>query len=705
MKRLRRILLATIVVLAGKKFDLVSAIDGRKNSMKKLLIFIVCTLLIGFYSDFTYAVTLSCEWTAAGDGVNYSDSNNWDIGVVPCNIGTVEFEVNIPNGFSVNVDTLSCEVSELILGTKSKLEVPGNIYTVLDDGDIDNSYVHVDEGGIVTIPVLWYSSTGLWASATWSHTRHWNLFNVSDAGTLLDLSSVVSINAGFNDGDIDDYNIHRITASSGGKIDLSGVETITGPSGLWDHLDFILSGEDSEIDLALLNTLTSTRGYTLFDVTNGGTLYMPSLEDARQVVFDLDAGATVSVDDPDDGNAPPPATYSSTGLWASATWSHTRHWNLFNVSDAGTLLDLSSVVSINAGFNDGDIDDYNIHRITASSGGKIDLSGVETITGPVRGEDRLDFIVTGGLIKLGNLNAVGHTYFTVTGISSVLETAALEGEDEVFPGQIHVFGNLNPEGSTDITVTALESGPETAILEVEGDVILNKNSPTTLVLSEATLKVGGDLWFSLTDEEKFKAADIFNPNTINSIVHFDGSDKQLLEVGGLDVDLMWEILSNDNFGFGKLIVGQEEQATEVILRNCLDNGNGREALFLFGLSDSDPNGLYIHGGSTLVLNGINVYALRDGERVHINALFPSGVNVITYDGGGTIKKFGECEGDFDYDGDIDGLDLVAFASEFGRSDCSDENPCAGNFCCGSHVDNADLAIFAFNFGRTDCIVP
>ena len=551
MKKLRRILLATIVVLASKKFDLVSAIDGRKNSMKKLFMFIVCTLLIGFYSDFTYAATLSCEWTGGGDGINYSDSNNWDIGVVPCNIGTVEFEVNIPNGFSVNVDTLSCEVSELILGTKSKLEVPGNIYTVLDDGDIDNSYVHVDEGGIVTIPAPWYSSTG---------------------------------------------------------------------------------------------------------------------------------------------------------LWASATWSHTRHWNLFNVSDAGTLLDLSSVVSINAGFNDGDIDDYNIHRITASSGGKIDLSGVETITGPVRGEDRLDFIVTGGLIKLGTLNAVGHTYFTVTGISSVPETPALEGEDEVFPGQIHVFGNLNPEGSTDITVTALESDPETAILEVEGDVILNKNSPTTLVLSEATLKVGGDLRFSLTDEEKFKAADIFNPDTINSIVHFDGSDKQLLEVGGLDVDLMWEILSNDNFGFGKLIVGQEEQATEVILRNCLDNGNGRrEALFLFGLSHSDPNGLYIHEGSTLILNGINVYVLRDGERVHINALFPSGVNVITYDGGGTIKKFGECEGDVDIDGDIDGSDLVAFASEFGRSDCSEENPCAGNFCCGSHVDNADLAIFAFNFGRTDCI--
>ena len=28
-----------------------------------------------------------------------------------------------------------------------------------------------------------------------------------------------------------------------------------------------------------------------------------------------------------------------------------------------------------------------------------------------------------------------------------------------------------------------------------------------------------------------------------------------------------------------------------------------------------------------------------------------------------------CEGDFDYDGDVDGSDLAIFAADFGRTDC------------------------------------
>ena len=412
------------------------------------------------------------------------------------------------------------------------------------------------------------------------------------------------------------------------------METITAPSGLWDHIDFILS-EDAVIDLKSLNMLTSARGYTLFDVTNGGTLYMPSLEDARQVVFDLDAGATVSVDDPDDGKDPPPATYSSTGLWASAYHSHTRYWPLFKASGAGTKLDLSSVTSINAGFNDGDGDDYNIQQITASYGGKIDLSGVETITAPVRMEDRLDFMVEGGLLVLGNLNTEGSSKVTVTGIASDLEMVHLEPGDVVIAGELLVKGNLNPGGHTDITVTGIESNPETATLDVEGDIILN--NPNTLILSEATLKVGGDLQFSFTDEEEeFKAAD--------SIVHFDGSGCQLLEVGGLDVDVYVEYLPNDNFGFGQLIVGQEAEPTIMRLRDSVDNGNGfechteKEVLYLFGLGESDPNGLFIHPGSTLMLDGVNLYALRNGVWVHINSLFPEGEDEITYDGGGSIQK-------------------------------------------------------------------
>ena len=59
-----------------------------------------------------------------------------------------------------------------------------------------------------------------------------------------------------------------------------------------------------------------------------------------------------------------------------------------------------------------------------------------------------------------------------------------------------------------------------------------------------------------------------------------------------------------------------------------------------------------------------------------------------------------CEGDFDHDGDVDGSDLAVFATDFGRTDCSDD--CEGDFDNDNDVDGSDLAVFAADFGRTDC---
>ena len=61
-----------------------------------------------------------------------------------------------------------------------------------------------------------------------------------------------------------------------------------------------------------------------------------------------------------------------------------------------------------------------------------------------------------------------------------------------------------------------------------------------------------------------------------------------------------------------------------------------------------------------------------------------------------------CEGDFDYDGDVDGSDLAVFAADFGRTDCGTDPPCEGDFDGDGDVDGSDLAVFAADFGRTDC---
>nr|QGF22313.1 alpha-amylase [uncultured bacterium] len=61
-----------------------------------------------------------------------------------------------------------------------------------------------------------------------------------------------------------------------------------------------------------------------------------------------------------------------------------------------------------------------------------------------------------------------------------------------------------------------------------------------------------------------------------------------------------------------------------------------------------------------------------------------------------------CQGDFDNDGDVDGSDLVVFAADFGRTDCSSPPQCEGDFDNDDDVDGTDLALFAAEFGRTDC---
>jgi hypothetical protein len=129
-----------------------------------------------------------------------------------------------------------------------------------------------------------------------------------------------------------------------------------------------------------------------------------------------------------------------------------------------------------------------------------------------------------------------------------------------------------------------------------------------------------------------------------------------VEVGGFDIGTLTP--TDSNFGFGQMIVGQDTVASEVHLRDAVDNGNahqlcdvGREALYLFGLPNNTttPDGLYLKGGSKLVLDGLNAYVMQSGVLIHLNSLLGSG-DTVGY-GSGTIERgFGP---DADADGVLD----------------------------------------------------
>jgi len=148
-----------------------------------------------------------------------------------------------------------------------------------------------------------YSSTGVYRQYSSSHDHgqtysHLLLESLgTDAGgqaSVLDLSSLQGVNAGFNDGD-DDRNIQQIKALAGGRIDLSGVQVVTGPyRNSNDRLDFIAEG-GGEIDLTGLQEVKSARsGYVRF-AYDTGTLSLPSLTKADRMTVEMGAGSTLDV--------------------------------------------------------------------------------------------------------------------------------------------------------------------------------------------------------------------------------------------------------------------------------------------------------------------------------------------------------------------------------------------------------------------------
>jgi len=75
----------------------------------------------------------------------------------------------------------------------------------------------------------------------------------------------------------------------------------------------------------------------------------------------------------------------------------------------------------------------------------------------------------------------------------------------------------------------------------------------------------------------------------------------------------------------------------------------------------------------------------------------------------TIPCIAVCEGNLDFDRDIDGTDLAILIGDFGRTDCGILTPCRGDIDPVGDpddvVDASDLELFAAEFGREDCPLP
>ncbi len=162
--------------------------------------------------------------------------------------------------------------------------------TVILEGDHDLAWSHVTDiddtrfllrdNARLAVPATSYT-------ATIGGTQH-SLFLVEGTGSRLDLSALKH----FSDGTTDGY-AQNIQATDGGQIDLSGLEWISAPHSVNDHLR-IITRTSGSLNLDALEKTKSPGGQIVFDTTEA-SLTLPALTTAEGTSFELPPGVTLSL--------------------------------------------------------------------------------------------------------------------------------------------------------------------------------------------------------------------------------------------------------------------------------------------------------------------------------------------------------------------------------------------------------------------------
>ncbi len=261
-------------------------------------------LCVGLVALPVTAATVTATWTAAGDGLNYSNAANWDIAIVPLNDPNTQYNVVIGTNRNVRFDIDDPgTVQDFTLGAGSTFTVsPGHALTVADDSSIagwikvDNSAftsvmpgaafggntarIEALGGGDVALAATTLSSTGFVTCCTAI-----NLLVADGAGSTIDLGSLQSLNAGFNDVNTGTL-VQRVSATNSASINRSSLQTVTGPVRVEDYVEFVIK-TGASIDLSALQTINSAgQGHTRFNI-DVPTFGLPSLIEANRVRFDL----------------------------------------------------------------------------------------------------------------------------------------------------------------------------------------------------------------------------------------------------------------------------------------------------------------------------------------------------------------------------------------------------------------------------------
>ena len=461
------------------------------------------------------------------------------------------------------------------------------------------------------------------------------LMSADGAGSELKLPAMVSLTHNSSWGGV--ACAHTIQAINGGHIDLSGLKTVTGPaaaSGEDEQLRFVVD-TGGTINLDSLQTVTaSPYGDVRFYAQGGQTIQLPALQSVKSTLFFAEGGGKIIAD------GPTGFTYDSSSVYL--------HYPLLMSADgAGSELKLPAMVSLTHNSSWGGV--ACAHTIQAINGGHIDLSGLFTIGGPSE-DERLNLTVDkGGTINLSGWSLVQNAS------SDASVNLSVSAASSATLGRLRYQGN----GTITLNDATLTAGalsathPLTVTLNNAADRLevfdsLRLGSQISLSAAQgSTITVGRDLTHAHTDVNKAKFG--------GSTLRLDGSGIQRFEVGGVDVYTFPQLLSNDNFGVGRLVVGRADQATLVDLRDDIDNGKRaglpNEAFYIFGPQGrtgtpqvGDPDGLEILGGSTVIIHNLSVYARQASGWVSLQEQLPVGQRRAAFGGGFIARTLSDVAG-------------------------------------------------------------
>jgi hypothetical protein len=281
---------------------------SRRLLRRTAIGFGIFTLLAsGFLAGTGDALAATVTSTWQGGNGNYSNPAKWSPANVPCNVDPVTFDVVIPDSANtVTMDVAACTVDSIYVGDGDRFTVPsGTTYTVLVQADIaglvddtggtfdaptaafpgDRARAWASGGGTASIGAISYSSAARTTTGT--------LFSATGSGSLLDLSSLTTFDASFNDSS-SVVSRHHVNASSGGLIDLGGLTNFVPPARKEDRVEFDLTSGGSVV-LSSLVTIPGTGGETLFDVHAGSTLALPSVQTIENTHLFTDGGGQILI--------------------------------------------------------------------------------------------------------------------------------------------------------------------------------------------------------------------------------------------------------------------------------------------------------------------------------------------------------------------------------------------------------------------------